>query len=93
MTAPVPDVRAARPEVPAPVAAAIMKAMAKMPEARYATIGEFAAALEVAAPLSVTRALTRISPGAGRWPGRRHCWRQALSESPCCCGGRVRPLR
>ena len=39
MTARGPDRGAAQPEVPAPVAAASLKAMAKMPEARSPTIG------------------------------------------------------
>ncbi len=50
MTAPIPDVRAARPEVSAAVAEAVAKAMAKMPEARFGTGVEFAAALEATIP-------------------------------------------
>jgi serine/threonine-protein kinase len=38
-TAPIPDIRAARPDVPASLAAAITKALAKTPEERWATAG------------------------------------------------------
>lgn len=42
---PAPDPRWLAPEIPATAAAAIMRALAKAPEDRYATAGEFAAAL------------------------------------------------
>jgi serine/threonine-protein kinase len=57
VTAPVPNVRAARPEVPAAVNAVLAKALAKTPEARFATTAEFASALEHAAPASIKSAL------------------------------------
>jgi len=50
VTAPVPDLQAARPDVPVAVAAAVAKAMAKTPEERFASTIEFADALESADP-------------------------------------------
>ena len=49
--------REARPDIPAPVDAAVMKALAKLPETRFKSAGEFARALISAAgnqPLSET---------------------------------------
>jgi hypothetical protein len=42
-----PDPRVARPEVPGAIAAAIIRALAPEPEARFATAGELAAALRL----------------------------------------------
>jgi serine/threonine-protein kinase len=47
---PVPSVRRLRSTVAAPVDEAIMRALAKVPADRYATVGEFAAALIAPAP-------------------------------------------
>ena len=57
LTAPVPNIRAVRPEVPPAVTAALVRALAKSPEARFATAAELAAALEHAAPASIKSAL------------------------------------
>jgi len=57
LSAPVPNVRARRPEVPAGVSAALARALAKTPEARFATAAELASALEHAAPASIRSAL------------------------------------
>ncbi|HEY7635818.1 MAG TPA: protein kinase [Gemmatimonadales bacterium] len=57
VTAPVPNVRAGRPEVPAAVSAVVGKALAKTPEARFASAAEFATALDHAAPASIKSAL------------------------------------
>ncbi len=61
LTAPVPNVRAVRPEVPQAVSAVLAKAMAKMPEARFATAAELAAALERAAPATHCRRTRAVS--------------------------------
>ncbi len=45
LTAPIPGVRSARPDVPEHVEAAIKRAMAKLPEERFATSDDFASAL------------------------------------------------
>ncbi len=50
VTEPVPPIRDFRPDVPAPVERALLKALAKDPADRFATTGEFAAA--VVTPLS-----------------------------------------
>lgn len=42
---PVPTLRAARPDVPAPLERAVVKALAKLPGDRFATVAEFAQAL------------------------------------------------
>lgn len=47
MTAPPPDIRDTLPEFPRRAALAIQRAMAKKPEDRYATAGEFLQALEI----------------------------------------------
>ena len=71
MTAAVPNIRAVRPEVPQAVGAALAKAMAKMPEARFATAAEFAAALERAAPAPAAGAFASVPlHGAGSWSAR-----------------------
>ena len=57
VTAPVPNIRALRPEVPPAVSLVLAKAMAKTPEARFARAAEFASALEHAAPASIKSAL------------------------------------
>jgi eukaryotic-like serine/threonine-protein kinase len=57
VTAPVPNVRAVRPEVPQAVSTVLAKALAKIPEARFATAAELASALEQAAPASIKSAL------------------------------------
>ncbi len=57
VTAPVPNIRALRPEVPPAVSLVLAKAMAKTPEARFASAAEFASALEHAAPASIKSAL------------------------------------
>ncbi len=57
VTAPVPSIRAVRPEVPQAVGVVLARAMAKIPEARFATAAEFGAALEHAAPPSIKSAL------------------------------------
>ena len=49
LTAPPPAVTKTRPDVPAPVATAISKALAKTPDERYATAEEFRDALDPAA--------------------------------------------
>jgi eukaryotic-like serine/threonine-protein kinase len=67
LSAPVPDVRHVRPEVPTSPAAAVARAMAKEPAARFATAGEFGQALgdrESVAPASAPA-------GAGSASGRR----------------------
>jgi serine/threonine-protein kinase len=61
VTAPVPNVRAVRPEVPAAVSAVLAKALAKMPDARFATAVELANALERAAPLPTVGMLSRYA--------------------------------
>lgn len=45
LTAPPPDLRTLRPETPAPIAEAISRALAKRPEDRWATAGEFGKAM------------------------------------------------
>jgi tetratricopeptide (TPR) repeat protein/tRNA A-37 threonylcarbamoyl transferase component Bud32 len=57
VTAPVPNVRAVRPEVPAAIGTVLAKALAKTPEARFASAAEFATTLEHAAPASIKSAL------------------------------------
>src|SRR6185503_18146590 len=57
VTAPVPNVRAMRPEVPAAIGTVLAKALAKTPEARFASAAELATTLEHAAPASIKSAL------------------------------------
>jgi serine/threonine protein kinase len=47
-TRPIPNVRAARPDLPEGITAVVERALAKTPEARYATAGELAEALKQA---------------------------------------------
>jgi serine/threonine protein kinase len=47
-TRPIPNVRAARPDLPEGIAAVVERALAKTPEARYATAGDLAEALKQA---------------------------------------------
>jgi eukaryotic-like serine/threonine-protein kinase len=54
---PVPSVRASRPEVPQPVEAVIVRAMAKRPADRFPSMGAMTAALEACL------AAARLSPG------------------------------
>ncbi len=59
VTAPVPNIRAVRAEVPLAVSVVLAKAMAKIPEARFVTAAELAAALERATPVPTAGALAR----------------------------------
>ena len=72
-TAPQP-IRKLRPDLPDDLAAAVMRALAKRPDDRWATAGEFAAALGAAerasAPTQV-RWMARRLRGGIRAPGRR----------------------
>jgi serine/threonine-protein kinase len=65
LTAPVPNVRAERPEVSQPVNAVLAKALAKTPDARFATAAEFAIALERATPAPSAGALSRYMSRRG----------------------------
>jgi serine/threonine protein kinase len=69
---PVPSVAGLRPELPPAVDAVIARALAKSPDGRYASCGEFAAALQEALapdhPVTVTGPLPR-SAGDGRSAG------------------------
>ncbi len=65
VTAPVPNIRAVRPEVPPALTAVLAKAMAKTPEARFPTAAEFAAALERAAPVPTAGVLARYASRRG----------------------------
>jgi serine/threonine-protein kinase len=53
-----------RPDAPPELVDVVMKALAKDPKARYATVGELAAALTPFAPVA----------SAGRWSRRRWAW-------------------
>ena len=82
-TAPVPDVRDLRPDVPEGVAAAIARAMAKRPDERFASAPAFAAALEGFADGGVGPWLASGSPSADA-PTVRPCSRRSdtsFSES------------
>jgi TolB-like protein len=76
---PAPSVRAARPTVPVAVDEAIRKALALVAADRFASVGQFAQALHVAASSAVTTAATVPSPvpesprpAAAPPPPRRH---------------------
>ena len=64
LTEPVPALSAVRPEVPVGVSVAVMRAMAKAPDARFPTAGAFAEAL--AAGLETGRVAERPASGIGR---------------------------
>ncbi len=73
--APVPDVRAARSDVPAALAAAVLRMMAKQPEHRFATMAEVLAVLErcaaeAAVPLSLMPLGDLVSTGQTATPGQ-----------------------
>jgi len=61
---PVPDPRRFRPELPAPVAEVILRAMAKRPDQRFDEVTGFLAALKSALALPEAR------PSSGGWLGR-----------------------
>jgi serine/threonine-protein kinase len=69
--APVPDVRQRRPDVPAGLAAAISRAMAKEPAARFASADEMRAALAVAPSALPHTAVMPAPPAPAR---RRAVW-------------------
>jgi serine/threonine-protein kinase len=56
----VPPLRTVRATIPKPVAAAIERALAKVPADRFAGAGEFAAALTAVVPRRLPRAATRL---------------------------------
>jgi eukaryotic-like serine/threonine-protein kinase len=72
LAAAVPDVRQVRPEVPAGIAAAVTRAMAKEPDSRFATAAEFSRALAIPSapfpstapvkPATARRKSNRLSP-------------------------------
>jgi serine/threonine protein kinase len=68
LTAPAPDVRATRPEVPAALAAITRRALAKDPDARFGSAEAMQAALEALAPARAPRVLELLgdAPEADR---------------------------
>ena len=70
--APVPSLRAARPDAPLPLEKAITRALQKSPADRFATAGEFVEAIDVAATGPGTR---RAGNRVLKWiPTRRRNW-------------------
>jgi len=65
LTAPVPNVRAVRPEVSQRVSEVLARALAKQPDARFANASELASALERAAPVPTQGILTRYGSRRG----------------------------
>ena len=68
LTEPAPSVRAVRPNLPEPVDGAIRKALSPVPADRFASMTEFAAALQAAAPASSSAQPTVVTatPAASR---------------------------
>jgi TolB-like protein/tRNA A-37 threonylcarbamoyl transferase component Bud32 len=67
ITGPMPPLRERRPEVPPALEATLQRALAKEPEARFATGRELAAALRAAT--------SAVTPGGAAW-GRARWWRR-----------------
>jgi len=61
VTTPPPSLRSLRPDVPEPVEIVVEKALAKLPAQRYATAGEFAAALRTAFAGTLPAGTTRLT--------------------------------
>lgn len=94
LSEPLPSVRARRPELPAEIDEVLAKAMAKAPGARYATCGDFAAALRQALGIGIsvpetqpagdrtTEVLADVESGgaATSWP--ESGWRRPWWRSP-----------
>ena len=92
--APVPDVRARRPDVPATVAETVRRAMAKDPAARFASAEQMRAALSGAPSAAAAGAAAADGPDAGgrscrpparpvrSWPGRGGGWPRPARCSP-----------
>jgi serine/threonine protein kinase len=80
---PVPPVTALRPDLPAAVDGVIARALAKSPDQRYRTCGEFAAALRAALTPSARTPSAR-TPSA-RWP-RHQAAHQAKHEATVTVG-------
>ena len=72
LSEPPPSVRALRPDVPAPVDAAIRRAMARQPGERFESASEFAGALGGSTPDTEGRPIVTLTPSAasGKGPKR-----------------------
>ncbi len=69
LSGPVPSACAARPEIPKEVDQAIQRALSRSADERFATMAEFARALQGATPGSISTPAALVRPGA-RAPGR-----------------------
>ena len=68
LTQPAPSVRAARPQVPEPVDAAIRRALAPVPADRYATMAQFGQALHRRAAPAASPATVATAPATAATP-------------------------
>jgi serine/threonine-protein kinase len=82
LSAPAPPLGARRPDLPPAVDQVFARALAKSPDDRYATCGEFAGALRAACGLGTSAGSRASAPALAARPAPRPLRRPAAAQSP-----------